>query len=1119
MAVDVKSVAIKVSARGIKKAANDLSELSKAAKTFDVQSATAFKQLADFTKLSFEGVAQSLRDSREAIQGFKAITSKEAGKGLANSVSNMADAFDRLKERRADIDAFIAQIDRLKTGMAELAANGAVSIRLNTQQPRQQGTGAGSSEAEKYAKTQQRLLSQLEKEAVFVERGKAGWLEYRAAQLGVSEQAAPFIQRMKAIQGATNGVQTSTRAMNAVMRQVPAQFTDIATQLAGGQNPMLILLQQGGQLADSFRMVGVGMTGMLKAVGGMILKFLTNPLTLAIGALATLGFGAYKSRTEMDGFNKSLVVTGGYLGITKDQAVGLVGSLSGIGKSRSDVTEALTAIASTGKITGSNIAAITKATVEFSNATGTEMKKVADEYASLSSGPSKALRELDKQYHFLTASQYESVKVLERQGKATEALTLAQGLLSEAHSKMARDSVAQLGTIEKALKRVKDGAMGWYDTLMGLGKGDPLKVAYDDSLQSLDKLQKARDEYRSKFGKEAPTPKIDAQIAEAEARVQSAVKALNAREATKPGTPGQDRLKDARDYAETLSKTLQIQREVAKIDTSIAAIRSSKTKGKDDERLVADALKKRKELLDSLNDKAGGQLADRLAGLKAEKQAIESDIAGLIAYGAGYDKVSEKAKQLYAVENALSDPRTSAEKRKQLLQDKSLLLEIVPLEKERAKLLESAKDTQKWGEQAASARATTVALQEQAAEMLRTGETQSRMTATEKALVQAKQDLTKARGFDAVATAQGRILDLAALDTQEKVNKSIAETNKLRAEYQKISEQGSAVQQNMIAQYQFEASAIDMSNRERSKTQKLLQIDATLKRDIASYDAQIMLLKRGDSELNKTQIQELEKLIALRKEQSLTDAAVVSSNEGRRKQLEGSSITGDMKVAYDNFYDGLQTRQDLFQEAFSQSYSMMSNAISDFVTTGKMDFKSFTADVMKMIAQMITKMLILKAIQYATNSFGGASSAAVNTSGAALGSTGYGAGQFAKGGAFGGGTQMFAKGGTFTNSIVSRPTPFKFANGGGFSNGLMGEAGPEAIMPLTRGSDGKLGVQASGGGGNNISINVVVNNDGSAQTTTQGTDEQDGRRLGELIKQSVINIIHEQKRPGGVLAS
>lgn len=74
---------------------------------------------------------------------------------------------------------------------------------------------------------------------------------------------------------------------------------------------------------------------------------------------------------------------------------------------------------------------------------------------------------------------------------------------------------------------------------------------------------------------------------------------------------------------------------------------------------------------------------------------------------------------------------------------------------------------------------------------------------------------------------------------------------------------------------------------------------------------------------------------------------------------------------------------------------------------------------------------------------------------------------FASGGAFSAGrVRAFAKGG-----VVSGPTTFPMRGGAG----LMGEAGPEAIMPLTRGADGSLGVKADGGrGGGNVTINITT---------------------------------------------
>lgn len=108
----------------------------------------------------------------------------------------------------------------------------------------------------------------------------------------------------------------------------------------------------------------------------------------------------------------------------------------------------------------------------------------------------------------------------------------------------------------------------------------------------------------------------------------------------------------------------------------------------------------------------------------------------------------------------------------------------------------------------------------------------------------------------------------------------------------------------------------------------------------------------------------------------------------------------------------------------------------------------------------------------------------------------------------------FAKGGAFSNSIVSSPTLFRYADGGTFATGYIGEAGPEAVMPLTRGPGGRLGVDATNAGGGDI--NVVVNVDASG-SNVQGDDRQAGQ-LGQAIATAVRQELISQKRPGGLLA-
>lgn len=115
----------------------------------------------------------------------------------------------------------------------------------------------------------------------------------------------------------------------------------------------------------------------------------------------------------------------------------------------------------------------------------------------------------------------------------------------------------------------------------------------------------------------------------------------------------------------------------------------------------------------------------------------------------------------------------------------------------------------------------------------------------------------------------------------------------------------------------------------------------------------------------------------------------------------------------------------------------------------------------------------------------------------------------ATGGVYGGGEsyRAFAKGGAFTNSIVTEPTNFRFAKGGGFGLGLMGEAGPEAIMPLKRTADGSLGVSAEGLGGDNVvmMMKVVVNNYSSEKVEAKESQGKGGERQLEITIGSMIN--------------
>lgn len=170
----------------------------------------------------------------------------------------------------------------------------------------------------------------------------------------------------------------------------------------------------------------------------------------------------------------------------------------------------------------------------------------------------------------------------------------------------------------------------------------------------------------------------------------------------------------------------------------------------------------------------------------------------------------------------------------------------------------------------------------------------------------------------------------------------------------------------------------------------------------------------------------------------------------------------------------------------------MAGAFAGFFAGQETDIKSMAASFMKATAQMIAQAAILKGLKAIAPGF------------------------FADGGAFGpaGQIKAFASGG-----VVDRPTYFKFANGGGFQNGLMGEAGPEAIMPLKRGRDGKLGVlSVNGGGGVTVSQQFNVTVQGNGNETGQAQGDAIAKTLRQEVKSAVMEVLIDQKRPGGVLA-
>jgi len=212
-----------------------------------------------------------------------------------------------------------------------------------------------------------------------------------------------------------------------------------------------------------------------------------------------------------------------------------------------------------------------------------------------------------------------------------------------------------------------------------------------------------------------------------------------------------------------------------------------------------------------------------------------------------------------------------------------------------------------------------------------------------------------------------------------------------------------------------------------------------------------------------------------------------------------------MKDGLDDFSLNSKTVFEEMSEITTKSFNSMTDQLAEFVTTGKMDVRSLVDSIIKDLARLAIQKSITEPLAASFSSvigsiFGGATSSSMITSqtGFTGGTSGVLSGAefatWANGGAFNKGVQAFANGG-----IVNKPTLFPFADG----TGLMGEAGPEAIMPLTR-KNGKLGVEASGTKSeNNTTVNVYNNSTGSQATTKETTDDKGHKTIDVMIEEKI----------------
>lgn len=275
---------------------------------------------------------------------------------------------------------------------------------------------------------------------------------------------------------------TSARQIQAAMRSLPAQFTDVATQLAGGANPMLVLLQQGGQVRDQFGSLGAAFVGVRAAISPMVLGM--GALAAAVGAASLAAIQSYQEAARLE---KALALNGYAAGVTRGQIEALAKTMAAArGGAVADYAAALGELAAAGVFLGGNLELAGRATVALQKLSGQSAEQIAGDLGRMRNGVAAWALVANRSYNFLTVEQYKLIRAFEAQGKSQEAAKVAlEALAGAAESRV----VPAMSTLERMLEAGAKLWKNWWAAAKGVMGAETVESEMQRLQEQLAKLR------------------------------------------------------------------------------------------------------------------------------------------------------------------------------------------------------------------------------------------------------------------------------------------------------------------------------------------------------------------------------------------------------------------------------------------------------------------------------------------------------------------------------------------------------------------------------------------------------------------------------------------------------
>ena len=834
----------------------------------------------------------------------------------------------------------------------------------------------------------------------------------------------------------TDAAGMSAKATAAALRGVPAQFTDIFVSLQGGQAPLTVLLQQGGQLKDMFG----GVLPAARALGGYVLSLVT-PFTAAAAAVAALGVTYYRGSQEAVEYQKALILTGRSAGLTADQLGSMAKQVSATVGTTGAAAEVLTQLASSGSVVSTSFEGVTEAALSMRQATGRAVEETIADFVKISKDPVASAKELNEQYGFLTASVYSQIVALKQQGDTTGAAKLLTDTYIDTIKNRSSEVTENLSIWEHGWKRLTNEIARTVDATSNIGRDMPLaqriadvqqKVAYAQSAVNADpddtdakqKLDNSRQELSFLTQQRDTQDAIAKAKALENGRQRDAISAMERVDAlTKSSlTNEQKRNKELADYQKDLAK-----------------IRAANP---DDPRLAQAVIDKNiQNIKDKNKDPAAPKGTPNLTAFNDEKNALTSLVA---SYDNAQKEIEAQQRAGVISQEAYSAQRSVLIRAEKDEVTQAYEAQISALEATRDKSSTTAAQRIQLDQRIADARANMVKAQQ-------TADSELAVLATNEQGRLAKQALAVKTYTDALQQQVETLRSQGARDAA-----SIGMGDRAR---------GLTGQQNAIDD-RFNQQRLELANQYG---------DGSRGMSLDEYNQKLRALQTTQQDLRDTVVSNYDAMTAAQ-----DDWTAGASAAWQNYQDNALNVAGQMKTAFTSLFDSLTDAA--VDWAFGADESFGDVLVSFGKMILKMELQAAASSVFSGASGGAGSLLGSIGTSFFSSLAGGSGS---------LGATqaGYSSSYFPQGRATGGDVAPN------TMYQVNENGPELYSQGG--KSFLMTGANGGSVTPLTSGG---VGMSASAGGSPiQVSIAITGDGNSLVSSNTSGM-EQFGAEIGRFVE-------------------